>query len=139
MNAVDTNIFIYSLDSRDPVKQAKAQQLLRQLLSGPQPAYLLWQVLGELVNQLRRWKDQGQITSVEFSKHVQTFRSKYPLLLPTSAVMDHALDMANRHSLSHWDSMILGACKEAGVTTLFTEDMGSPTTIDGIQLLNPVI
>jgi predicted nucleic acid-binding protein len=35
--------------------------------------------------------------------------------------------------------MILGACKEAGVTTLYTEDMGAPTAYDGIQLLNPFI
>jgi hypothetical protein len=33
--------------------------------------------------------------------------------------------------------MLLGACKDAGVTTLDTEDMGAPTTYDGIQLINP--
>jgi predicted nucleic acid-binding protein len=35
--------------------------------------------------------------------------------------------------------MILGACKDAGVTTLYTEDMGAPTIIDGIKLVNPLI
>ncbi len=41
--------------------------------------------------------------------------------------------------LSHSDSMILGASIEAGVTTLYTEDMGAPTTFDGIQLINPFV
>jgi predicted nucleic acid-binding protein len=139
MNAVDTNIFLYSIDQREPAKRAKAQQLFHQLLNTPVQTYLLWQVLAELVNQLRRWKDQGLVTDLEFAQHVLLFRTKFTLALPTSMVIDHALDLAKRYSLSHWDSMILGACKEAGVTTLYTEDMGAPTTIDGIQLVNPLI
>lgn len=35
--------------------------------------------------------------------------------------------------------MLLGACVEAGVTTLYTEDMGAPRTIDTIQLVNPLV
>lgn len=138
MIAVDTNILIYSLDVSEPVKQAKAQHLLRQLLVGASPSFLLWQVLGEVVQRLRRWKDQGQLIEVEFEKHVQQFRGMFPLILPTPAVLDHALDFSKRYSLSHWDSMILGACREANVTTLYTEDMGAPRTIDGIQLVNPL-
>jgi hypothetical protein len=37
------------------------------------------------------------------------------------------------------DSMIVGACKAANVTTLYTEDMGAPTSYDGVQLVNPFI
>lgn len=51
MNAVDTNVFVYRLDRREPTKQAKARDLLRQLSSDPVPTVLLWQVLGELVRQ----------------------------------------------------------------------------------------
>lgn len=70
-------------------------------------------------------------------QHVQTFRTLFPLVLPTEAVLDRALELMDRFSLSFWDSMILGACKVAGVTIFYTEDMGAPTTIDGIQLVNP--
>ena len=76
---------------------------------------------------------------MEFDKHVQTIRSSFPVVFPTIGVLDHALDLAKHYSLSHWDSMILGACKEVGVTTLYTEDMGAPTIIDGIQLVNPLV
>jgi predicted nucleic acid-binding protein len=57
--------------------------------------------------------------------------------MPTEAVIDLALDLADRHSLSHWDSMLLGACKDAGATTLYTEDIGAPTHYDNIELINP--
>ena len=79
------------------------------------------------------------LTKREFDDRVRDFRSSFPIRVPAEAVLDHALDLANRYSLSHWDSMLLGACVEAGVTTLYTEDMGSPRTIDSIQLVNPFV
>ncbi len=138
MNAVDTNVFLYSIDRSEPATQLKAQQLLLQLRSEAQPTFLLWQVLGELGQQLRRWRDQGKLTPVEFGQHVQVFRHLFPLTLPTSAVFDLAQTLADRFSVSHWDSMILGACQAAGITVFYTEDMGAPTTIDGIRLINPL-
>jgi predicted nucleic acid-binding protein len=76
---------------------------------------------------------------VEFKKHLSLFRTTFPLILPDPSVVDHALDLADGFTLSHWDSMLLGACRAASVTTLFTEDMGAPRTIDSIQLVNPLI
>lgn len=139
MNAVDTNVLLYVFDVREPGKQMKAEQLVQRLGTGVEPTVLFWQVLAELVQQLRRWQNLGILTEAGFDQNVQSARTAFPLVFPTIGVLDHALDLAKRYSLSHWDSMILGACKEAGVTTLYTEDMGAPTNIDGIQLLNPLI
>jgi predicted nucleic acid-binding protein len=93
----------------------------------------------EFVQQLRRWQNQGKLTPPELRQHVQAFRYLFPLVLPAPGVLDRALDLADRFSLSHWDSMVLGACSEAGIAVLYTEDMGAPRTIDGIQLINPLI
>jgi predicted nucleic acid-binding protein len=138
MNAIDTNILLYSVDPKEVVKKPKAEQLIRHLLVG-RDTVVFWQVLAESVRQLRRWKDRGDLTDAEFDLHVQHFRVIFPLLFPKIGVLDQALDLAKKFSLSHWDSMILGACKDAGVTTLYTEDMGSPCNFDGIQLINPVV
>jgi hypothetical protein len=35
--------------------------------------------------------------------------------------------------------MLLGGCQEAAVATLYTEDLGAPTSYDGIQLVNPFL
>ncbi len=139
MNGIDTNVLIYSIDRRDPVKRAKARDLLRRLRAGTARTVLLWQVIGEFMRQLRRWEDQGQITRDQLLRYLRHFRRHFPLVLPTPGVLDRALDLTGRYSISHWDSMLLGACIEAGVTTLYTEDMGSPTTIDSIQLVNPFV
>jgi predicted nucleic acid-binding protein len=110
---------------------------LQRLRSAAEPTVLLWQVLGELTQQLRRWRDQGRLSPAEFSQHVQAFRHLYPLVLPTPEAFDAAIDLSERFSLSHWDSMLLGACHATGATRLYTEDMGSPRTVGGIELVNP--
>lgn len=139
MNAVDTNVFVYAMDRNEPVKQPKAQALLQRLALEPVPTFLMWQVLGELVRKLRQWRDRGTLAQAEFDVHLKSIRQMFPLRLPAEIVLDHALDLASRYSLSHWDSMLLGACVDTGVTTLYTEDMGSPRTIDTIQLVNPFV
>jgi predicted nucleic acid-binding protein len=50
MNAVDTNVLVYSLDADEPVKQAKAKSLLSALSSTPPQTILPWQVAGEFLN-----------------------------------------------------------------------------------------
>ena len=137
MNAVDTNVFIYLHDGKEPVKQVKARSLVSQLVGSVPPTVLLWQVLGEFARQLQRWRGRGEISEPEVRAHLQSVRDSFPLRLPAEIVLDHALDLSSRYSLSHWDSMLLGACVDTGVTTLYTEDMGSPRTIDTIQLVNP--
>jgi predicted nucleic acid-binding protein len=139
MNAVDTNVLLYSVDRNEPIKQLKAQQLLQQVHAAAEPTILLWQVLGELTQQLRRWRDQGRLTPTEFSQHVRAFRHLFPLVLPTPEAFDAAIELSERFSLSHWDSMLLGACRAAGATRLYTEDMGSPQTLDGVELVNPFV
>jgi predicted nucleic acid-binding protein len=42
-----------------------------------------------------------------------------------------------RYSLSFWDALLVGICLQGGVQTLYTEDMGSPRTIDRLSLVNP--
>jgi predicted nucleic acid-binding protein len=90
-----------------------------------------------LVRQLRSWHDKGELTRDELLRYQVAFRKLFPVAMPTVAALDRALDLTGRYSLSHWDSMLLGACLEVGVGTLYTEDMGSPATYDGLRLVNP--
>ena len=139
MNAVDTNILVYSIDRQEPVKRSKARDLLRQLRSTPGGTLLLWQVAGEFTRYLRTCEDQGQLSRSATLRYLALFRHHFPLAIPTAQVLDRALDLSARFPLSHWDSMLIAACQEAQVDTLYTEDMGSPTTFDGVKLVNPFV
>ena len=63
MNAVDTNVFVYALDDDEPIKQAKAWQLLQSLAQAGGSTVLLWQVAGELLSNLRKRESAGRITA----------------------------------------------------------------------------
>jgi len=133
------NILIYALDRDEPVKRSKARALVQRLATPPVSTVLLWQVAGETLRQMRRWEDLKKLIRVNTRRYLRSFQSFFPLVSPTSQVLDHALDLGDRYSLSHWDSMILGACLEAGVDTLYTEDMGAPITYSGVKLINPFV
>jgi predicted nucleic acid-binding protein len=139
MTAIDTNIFIYALDASEGEKHIKAAAFLASLAGKPGAAVTLWQVVGEFLKKLRQWKSTGEITAMEFQDRLGDFRSMFPIVLPTEAILTYSLDLDSRYSLSHWDSMLLGACEAAGVTELHTEDMGSPRMIGAVQLRNPLV
>ena len=46
MNAIDTNVLVYSLDADEPAKQAKAKALLAGLVGAQPVTILTWQVAG---------------------------------------------------------------------------------------------
>jgi predicted nucleic acid-binding protein len=136
MNAIDTNVLVYRLDPNETTKRKVARRLTRQLaLSGD--TVLLWQVAGELRRVLTFFRHKRIITALDGDRYFAAVRSLFPLVLPVEAVLDRAMLYADSHNLSHWDSMLVAACAEVGVTTLYTEDMGAPRTIDSVELINP--
>jgi predicted nucleic acid-binding protein len=139
MNAVDTNVFIYGLDDSEPAKQAKAQSLIAQLVQSSVETVLLWQVAGELLSYLRKWESAGRITGADVAAHFRDAFALFPLKTPAAKVFEIGFALHARFSLSHWDSMLLAACKEAGVTTLYSEDMDSGTDYDGLTIVNPFV
>lgn len=137
MNAVDTNVLVYSLDADEPEKQAKALDLLDDLRRSPSESPLLWQVAGEFLSCLRRWESEGHISASDVAANIHDLLAIFPLVFPVRDVLESSLDLSSRFSLSHWDSMLLAACREAGVDTLYTEDMDPGTTYDSVTLINP--
>lgn len=139
MNAVDTNVLIYSLDANEPVKQAKAKALLADLTANRRPTILPWQVAGELLNWLRKWELSGAVSSVDAEDYFHDFLSLFPLAIPSAQLFPAYFGLRHRFTLSHWDTMLLAACKEAGVTRLYSEDLDAGTNHDGLAVVNPFV
>ena len=137
MNAADTNVYVYALDADEPVKQAKAVELFDRLMLQPADTVLVWQVAGEFLAQLRRWESKGKLTPDEVQAAFRRFTAMFALRTPTAGIFQLSFDLRSRFSLSHWDSMLLAACKEAGVTALYSEDMDPGTDYDGPVIINP--
>ena len=137
MNAFDTNVLLYAIDEIDPFNHEVAVRLLDQLRAEANPPVLLWQVLCEFLAGLRRRENAGDLDRDDVQRALQTILVTYPLALPSPPVIDTACALFSRYSLSHWDSLLLGACIHAGVTTLFSEDMDGGMTYETVTVVNP--
>lgn len=131
MNAVDTNILIYVNDPRDPTKQEIAASLVSTLTEG----VLLWQVACEYLAASRKLEPLGYDRAQAW-QYIRDLQQVWHTVLPTWSVLDRAEDLLNRFSLSYWDAMIVAACLEVNVQTLYTEDFGY-SNIDGLGIVNP--
>lgn len=131
MNAVDTNILIYVNDHRDSVKQGVAASLISSLTEG----VLLWQVACEYLAASRKLESLGYGRAQAY-QYIRDLQQVWYTALPTWSVIERAENLISRFSLSHWDSMIVAACLEANVQTLYTEDFGY-SSIDGLGIVNP--
>ena len=136
MNAVDTNVYVYALDADESAKQAQALELFDRLTLHRAGTVFIWQVAGEFLNQLRTWESRGRLKAAEVEAAFQRARAMFELRIPSEAMFQISFDLRSRFSLSHWDSMLLAACKEAGVTTLYSEDMDAGTDYDGLTIVN---
>lgn len=139
MIAIDTNIFVYLYDLNEPEKQAKAQAFFARLADSSEPYVVLWQVAVELLSVFRKWVDKGEYTASDIKRLYSLFLKINDPLLPTRRVLDCSIELRDRYSLSHWDSLLVAACLEAGVTKLYSEDMTHEAHYETVQVLNPFL
>ncbi len=128
---IDTNIVIYSL-SKDEHKQHKALVLLAN------KPIMSVQVLSETANIMRR-KLGFDITAIRavINRINQECSSLQPITLAT---LNAALDIAERYSFSHYDSLIIAAAIQADCTILYSEDMQHGQIIEGrMSIINPFL
>ena len=139
MNAVDTNILIYAVDANEPVKSSRAQQFLRNIADRPEPLVIPWQVCVEFLACLRRWENTGRTVRADTEEYLGQFLEPLPTVFPTTSLLRYSLDLSSRHSLSHWDSLLIAACIDAGINRLYSEDMGDGMAYDSVLIVNPLI
>jgi predicted nucleic acid-binding protein len=111
MNAIDTNIWLYSHDSRDPPKQRKAQALI----ATTRPLALPWQVGCEFVAASRKLAPAGFTEDSAWQSLQAMQQMADVILLPVPGVWLDTYHLHSRYSLSFWDALLAAACIHDGV------------------------
>ena len=135
MNAIDTNVWIYSHDIRDAHKQAVAQGLIANLRSLALP----WQIGCEFIAASRKLAPLGFYAAHAWTALADMQSMANAVIMPVPRLWPAAQALQARHALSFWDALLVAACIDGGVTVLFTEDMGSHRQINGLSLSNPFL
>ncbi len=134
MNAIDTNVWLYLHDTRDPRKQAIAQQLIATA-----PLALPWQVGCEFVAASRKLAAVGFTEAQAWAALTAMQTLADVVLLPVPDLWPETQALQGRHSLSLWDALLVSICIRGGVQILYTEDMGALRAINGLSLVNPFL
>lgn len=135
MNAecfLDTNILLYACSAapEDAGKQVIAESLILE-----NEFALSAQVLQEFIaNALRKTElgisENGIDATLELSSQV-------PVLPITRELVISATILRRQFQISHWDATIIAAARELKCHTLYSEDLNSGQSYDGVLVLNP--
>lgn len=132
---LDTNVFIYTFDTRAPAKARKSAQLIRRGVDRGE-GIVSHQVVQEFFNvALRRFAHPMTVAEAE-QYLITVFR---PLLAVHSspAIYVEALRISAKHRLAWYDSIIIAAALEADCQTLYSEDFQHGRKIESLTVENP--
>ena len=132
MIALDTNVLIYCCDRRDP----RRQQITLDLVADTAEGVLPWQVACEFIAASRKLAEQG-FTAAHAWQRLAEFLALFPLVMPTSAVLERARTLHLQQQWAFWDATLVSACIESGVTRLYSEDLPGRTRIESLEIVSP--
>jgi predicted nucleic acid-binding protein len=133
---LDTNIFLYEIDSKAPnAKRQIARDLIREAL-GQRRSVISYQVIQEFLNVVTG-KFSSSIAVSDAHEYVDTVFRPLSVIHSSVELFSEALGIHTRHQLSWYDSLIVAAAAEAGCSVLFTEDLQHGAKINGVKIENP--
>jgi predicted nucleic acid-binding protein len=101
-------------------------------------AVLIWQVACEYVAASRKLQAAGYGADRAWSDIMRLSRL-WPLRMPSNQVLARAWSVNQTKSLSVWDALLVAACLDAEVTTLYTEDLQHGADIESLRIVNPFV
>lgn len=117
---LDTNIFVYLYDSDQPVKQARARDLVERFGNSDE-IIISTQVLQEFYASVTR-KFAKQLSEEETLLATRNLGS-LPIVQVSVGMIFEAINLSRRFQLSFWDSLILQAALDSECRLLVSEDL----------------
>ena len=132
---LDTNIFLYSFDPRDPRKSARADELIRQALSSGQ-GVVSFQVVQEFFNVALR-KSERKMLHDDAQRYLSDVLAPLLAVQPSQELCAEAIRLYHRYGFAWYDSVIVAAAIGAGCRVLLTEDLQDGMDVEGLRIENP--
>ena len=133
---LDTNVLIYGFDQSDSRKRGIAQQLIDQLLVDS--AYFVsLQVLNEF-SHIARKKIIPALSWTDIHDFIDLIPNSQ-ILTPDKTIILKALQIAETHEFSYWDSLIMATASACNCRFLLSEDWTNGQVIDGVKVKNPFL
>jgi predicted nucleic acid-binding protein len=130
---LDTNVLVYLVDGRDPVRQARAREIVGRAIDTGR-CVLSVQSLGEFFVVVVR---KGLATPAVAQQAVEDLTVALTVSSPTAADARAAVAAATAGRFAYWDALLLATLERAGCTTVLSEDKGDGASLGGLRVRNP--
>jgi predicted nucleic acid-binding protein len=131
---IDTNIFVYTMDSHNPGKRERCRSLLRSLLDSGRTGVISTQVLQEFyVAATKKLGAQPLL-----AKNILHSLENYEIVTVDSALIQEAIDCSILSQLAFRDALIIVSAERACCERIWTEDLNAGQLIRGIRVVNPM-
>jgi predicted nucleic acid-binding protein len=139
---VDTNILVYSFDPRDPAKQRRADEVLREGLRA-ETLVLAHQCVVEFVAAVTRpRRDLGGVSFLTLDKarlEAELLLAQFPMLYPDRSILVAALRATAMYGLSWFDAHLWAYAEINGVAEILSEDFEHGRHYGHVRAVNPFL
>lgn len=137
---VDTNVLVYRYDSRFPVKQRRATDLLRRGIADDSVRLPHQAVLEFVAATTRPLSGGASLLPVEESRReAEELLSEFGVLYPNAGVVRTALRGMAAYGLSWFDAHLWAYAEEYGLSELFSEDFQHDRLYGTVRVINPFL
>lgn len=130
--ALDTNVLAYAEGVNGSAMANIAWELIARLHGSS--TFLPAQVVGELFHLLVR---KAGFAPKRAHNALVNWQDAFPVIETSQPVLLAALDLAVRHRLRIWDSLVLAAAASASCRLLLSDDLHDGFTWSGVTVVNP--
>jgi len=131
---IDTNIFVYSFDNRQPSKKVRSSALIQEALKTGM-GVISTQVIQEFLNVATqkfaipmRIEDAKGYTRLVLNPLCQVY--------PDLALYESCLELQAETRYSFYDALILAAAVRGGCDLLYSEDLQDGQQVRGVKIIN---
>ena len=131
---LDTNVFVYANDGRDPARQRAAIALVAKAVrssTGAVSTQVLMEYAAVALRKLRQERAAvvRQLLSME----------RLDVVPVDGALVRSALELMPAYSLSFWDAAIVAAAQAAHCDILYSEDLSDGMSYGAVTVRNPLL
>ena len=135
---LDTNIFVYAFLASEPLKRAKAVELIETSL-GSGRGCISYQVVQEFANVARK-KFATRLSASDCQAFIDAAMQPLMRVASSTELVHTAMNLQDELNYSFYDCLMLAAALEAGADTLYTEDLQHWQLVHGtLRIVNPFL
>ena len=135
---LDTNIFVYAFLASEPLKRAKAVELIETSL-GSGRGCISYQVVQEFANVARK-KFASCLSASDCQAFIDAAMQPLMRVASSTELVHTAMNLQDELNYSFYDCLMLAAALEAGADTLYTEDLQHWQLVHAtLRIVNPFL